>query len=78
MFSASTIDPATLQACLETDYRVHGAAGFTLRVGQASAALLAAHKNNNAHCSAFLAACNPFSVLCDAADNAVPQLILLR
>ena len=72
MFSASAIDPATLQACLETDYRVHGAAGFILRVGQASAALLAAHRHSNAHCSVFLTACKPLSALCDAADQAVP------
>lgn len=78
MFPASAIDPATLQAYLETDYRVHGAAGFTLRVGQASAALLAAHKRNNARCSAFLTACNPFSVMCDAADNAARQAALAR
>ncbi len=53
MLSASLIDPPTIQAYLETEYRVHGEAGFTLRVGQPSAELLVAHKRHKTDCSGF-------------------------
>ena len=49
---------------------MHGEPGFTLRVGRASAELLAAHKRRRTDCSAFLTACNPFSQPVDAAANA--------
>ena len=74
----SAIDPPTLQAYLETDYRVHGEPGFTLRVGRASAELLAAHKRRRTDCSAFLTACNPFSQPLDAAANAARQAALAK
>jgi uncharacterized protein DUF3293 len=70
LFSASAIDPRTIQAYLETEYRVHGEPGFTLRVGQASADLLSAHKRQKADCSAFLTACNPFSESVEDANAA--------
>ncbi|MDZ4350427.1 MAG: DUF3293 domain-containing protein [Xanthomonadaceae bacterium] len=76
MFSASTVSPHTIQAYLETKYRVHGEPGFTLRVGQASADLLAAHTVQNTECSAFLTACNPFSRMIDEAANAARQAAL--
>lgn len=78
MLPASVIDPPTLQAYLETDYRVHGEPGFTLRVGRASAELLAAHKRRRTDCSAFLTACNPFSQPLDAAANAARQASLAK
>lgn len=78
MFSASVIDPRTVQAYLETEYRVYGGPGFTLRVGQASADLLAAHKRQKAGCSAFLTAFNPFSKLCDEAANKASQAALAQ
>ena len=78
MFSASVIDQPTIQAYLETDYRVHGAAGFTLRVGQPSAELLVAHKRHKTDCSAFLTACNPFSEPFDAAANIDRQSALAK
>ncbi len=78
MFSASAIDPRTIQAYLETEYRVHGESGLTLRVGQASADLLAAHKRQKAECSAFLTACNPFSLVADEAANEVQQAALAK
>ena len=71
MLPASAIAPPTLQAYLETDYCVHGEPGFTLRVGLASAELLAAHKRRRTGCSAFLTACNPFSQPLDAAAKAL-------
>lgn len=78
MFSASAIDPRTVQAYLETEYRVYGEPGFTLRVGQASADLLAAHKRQKADCSAFLTAFNPFSEPCDDAANQARQAALAQ
>jgi hypothetical protein len=78
LLPASAIDPPTLQAYLETDYRVHGEPGFTLRVGRASAELLAAHKRRRTDCSAFLTACNPFSQPLDAAASAARQAALAK
>ena len=78
LLSASIIDSATVQAYRETEYRVFAEAGFTLRVGQASAELLAAHKRHKTHCSAFLTACNPLSQAFDAASNAERQAALAQ
>jgi hypothetical protein len=76
LFSSSVIDPSAVQAYLETEYRVLGEAGFTLKVGERSAQLCAAHAQEKANCSAFLTACNPFSEpLCDA-SNAERQAAL--
>ena len=74
----SVIDPRTVQAYLETEYRVSGASGFTLRIGQANADLLSAHKRQEVDCSAFLTACNPFSEPYEAAANATRQAKLAR
>lgn len=78
MFSTSAIDPHTIQAYLETEYRVHAGPGFALRVGQFNADLLAAHKQQKANCSAFLTACNPFSEPFDEAANAARQAALAQ
>jgi hypothetical protein len=78
LFSASAIDPRTVQAYLETEYRVHGEPGFTLRVGQANADLLAAHKRQKAECSAFLTAFNPSSEPFDDAANQARQAALAQ
>ena len=59
--AASIINPSTIQAYRETEYRVLGEQPFTLRVGQVSADLLAAHQRHRVDCSAFLPASNPFS-----------------
>ncbi len=77
MFSASIIDPHTVRAYTETEYRVHGEPGFTLRVGVASADLLAAHARQGVDCSAYLTAWNPFSRKTDHATNAARQAELV-
>ncbi len=69
----SVIDPATVAAYAQTEYRVAGAPGFVLRVGQASAELLAAHRAHGVDCSAFLTACNPFSSQLGDEANAARQ-----
>ena len=78
LLSASIIDSATVQAYRETEYRVFAEAGFTLRVGLASAELLSAHKRHKTQCSAFLTACNPFSQAFDATTNAERQAALAK
>ncbi|MEO5341122.1 MAG: DUF3293 domain-containing protein [Magnetococcus sp. MYC-9] len=68
--SGSCIDTATLQAYLETDYRVEGPPAFTLRVGTVSLELAAAHWAQRVESSAFISACNPYSQLLDEVANA--------
>ena len=78
MFSASAIDSLTIQAYLETEYRVLGQLAFTLRVGESSADLFSAHRRQMVDCSAFLTACNPFSQSADEATNAARQTALAK
>jgi hypothetical protein len=77
LLSASLIDPHTVRAYLETAFHVHGEPGFTLRVGESSAELLAAHVRQGVDCSAYLTAWNPFSRPTDDAANAARQAELL-
>lgn len=77
MRRACAIAPATLRAYQETDYRVLGSEGFVLRIGHASAALIAAHQRHQVACSTFLTACNPFSQPAAAEVNAVRQAELV-
>lgn len=74
----SMIDPATLQAYLETEYRVLSQPAFGLRVGRASVALLELHQRARVDCSAFITACNPHSQLLDEAANRSRQADLAR
>ncbi len=78
LLSESIIDAATVQAYRETDYRVHGDRPFTLRIGEASEALAAAHKLNRAACSAYITAFNPFSQPLDDDANAGRHAALRR
>lgn len=71
MFSDSDIPRETIQAYLETHYRVFGATPTTLKVGEANPALAALHGAQRVQCSAFITACNPFSQRCDDESNAV-------
>ena len=64
------IDACLMKAYRETNYRVHGAEPFTLRVDEPSSALAAAHERMRTDCSAFITACNPFSEDAGAASNA--------
>jgi len=68
----SLINAELLQAFRETRtrYEVHGTEPFTLRVGEYSAALAAAHRRFQVDCSAFITACNPLSKDVGAASNA--------
>ena len=78
LFSDSAIDRSTIQAYLETDYRILGNAPSTLRIGVVSPELAALHKAHQADCSAFISACNPSSQTFDEAANAERQAALAR
>lgn len=65
----STIDPSVLAAYRETEYRVLGATGFTLLIGQVSEELLRLYARQGVECAAFLTAWNPYSEAIDAATN---------
>ena len=69
LLSESIIDAAMVQAYRETEYRVHGDEPFTLRIGDASPALAAAHKRHRVDCSAYITAFNPFSQALDDEAN---------
>lgn len=66
----SAIDPALIQAYLETEYRIHGATPCMLKVGVTSPVLAELHKTHAVKESAFITACNPFSTLLNETDNA--------
>ena len=78
MLFESIIDGGTVQAFLETEYRVHGDEPFTLRVGEICPALAAAHKRHRVDCSAYITACNPFSQILDDEANAERHAALGR
>ena len=73
MFPDTALSPDLIQAFLETHYRVHqdvpDAPPLTLRVGEASAALIALHRTYSVDCSAFLTAYSPFAKKVDDASN---------
>lgn len=74
MQKVDRIAPDTLRAYQETEYRVHGEPGFTMRIGVACPELARAHGRHGADCSAFITACNPFSrPLAPAANTARQQ-----
>lgn len=78
MFSDSVIDPDTLQAYAETDYRVFGAAPFVLRVGVFSNELAALQAQLGVTCSAFVTAHNPCSRLLSSDENDARNAMLAR
>ena len=73
MTKTTFIDPETLAAYRETEYRVMGDQPFVLRVGQHCPQLLSAHRQYGASSSAFITACNPLSQALSEADNAERQ-----
>jgi Protein of unknown function (DUF3293) len=65
----SAIDPALIQAYLETAYQVHDARPCTLEIGVACPILAELHKTHAVTESAFITACNPFSRLLKETEN---------
>jgi Protein of unknown function (DUF3293) len=78
LFSDSVIDRDTIQAFLETDYRVHSDAPVTLNIGVANPTLAALYKSHRVESSAFVTACNPVSQAFDESANADRQIALGR
>lgn len=78
MLIDSSIDAATIQAYLETEYRIDGDTPAILKVGTVCPELAALHESNHTVCSAFITACNPFSQALDEASNASRQRALLQ
>ena len=76
MSQPSILDPDTIRAYLDTDYRVLGAACAPLRIGERNADLAALHAAHGTDCSAFVTACNPLGTLLDEAANAARQSAL--
>ncbi len=71
--SLSAIDPATIQAYRETEYRIIGANPVVMRVGVMCAELAVLHDNHHARCSAFITACNPLGEVVGDTVNAERQ-----
>jgi hypothetical protein len=76
LFSDSDIPRETIQAYLETDYRVHGGTPTTLKIGETNPTLAMLHEAHDAKCSAFITACNPFSQSSSDDLNAARQQAL--
>jgi hypothetical protein len=72
----SSVDPATIQAYMETEFRVDGDIGAILRVGVHCAKLAALHKDHGTNCSAFITACNPRSAVLAEQANGERQAAL--
>lgn len=72
----TTIDPATLRAYRESDYRIDTVPPFILRVSQASLALQQAQQARGVEQSVFITAWNPRSRLLDEATNRTRQAAL--
>lgn len=68
----STLPPDLIQAYRETHYRAP-ALHLTLIVDQPNPDLDRAHRRHGVACSAFITACNPFSVRLTDAENADRQ-----
>lgn len=62
MVFSSDIDYGLIQAYMETEFRLLEDIPFTLKIGKVSRELHLAHKLHRVECSAFITACNPFSL----------------
>jgi hypothetical protein len=74
----SKIDPATVQAYRETEYRVLGTVPAVLRVGVRCADLEVLHRAHLTTCSAFVTACNPLGQIVSDRSNARQQQALVE
>lgn len=70
------MDDATIQAFVETEYRVDSDPPLTLRIGVRSEGLFALQNARGVACSAFITACNPASIQVAPAGNDQAQAAL--
>ena len=75
MFSESTLPSGLIQAYRETHYKAPSL-DLALVVDQPNPALDQAQRRHRSGCSAFITACNPYSVELTPTDNGVRQLEL--
>jgi hypothetical protein len=66
----STIKPETLQAYLETDYRVDTDQSFILRIDECNVTLCDLYKSNSVDSCVFITAYNPYGQLLSDSANA--------
>lgn len=69
--------PELLTAYLETEYAVHAASPYVLRIGERSPELVADHQRHHVTCSAFITAWNPRSRRLTDVENAERQQLLI-
>jgi hypothetical protein len=70
LFSRSEIQPETIQAYHETEYRVTGEPSLVLRIGEYNEPLSRLYKTYKVDSCAFVTACNPYSRSLSDAVNA--------
>ena len=76
MRSGTVIDQNIVRAYRETDYQVQGKVPITLKIGISNPLLAILHKSHRVESSAFITACNPFSVPCVELTNVNRQSAL--
>jgi len=76
LYEHSQIPRATIQAYLETEYRVYGSSPTILKIGELNQTLCEIHSAYAVFSSAFTTACNPFSQALDGSANAARQAAL--
>jgi hypothetical protein len=69
MQEATLIDPHTLRAYRETDYRVLSDMPFIMHIDEVCSPLATVHAQYGVSCSAFITTCNPFSQTLDTQHN---------
>lgn len=69
MYTVTQIDPQTLRAYRETDYRVLSDTPFIMHIDEVCHPLATLHTQHGVSCSAFITACNPFSQTFGTQDN---------
>jgi hypothetical protein len=78
MFSVSSIDTATIQAYLKTDFHVHSEPSFILHVGEFCPELDTLCQRHGISASAYVTAYNPRSIAADEDFNTGRHGLLLR
>jgi hypothetical protein len=77
-FGRSHIERSTIEAYLETDYRIEGDQPLVLRIGKFSAGLSALYKERGRACAGVLTAWNPYSEPRSDTVNHAAQERLIR
>ncbi|WP_336596402.1 DUF3293 domain-containing protein [Paraburkholderia bengalensis] len=78
MLSHSAISPETIQAYLETHYRLFGPMPTTLTIGEHNPVLAELYRAQHVSTGAFITACNPLSQSLEPSANARRQAALAR